>query len=47
MVKKGVPIFAVQKLLGHADAKTTQVYSHLLPEQLHREVNVLAGMFKL
>jgi|WetSurMetagenome_2_1015567.scaffolds.fasta_scaffold42852_2 hypothetical protein len=26
---------------------TTEVYSHLQPEQLHREVNVLAGLFKI
>jgi integrase/recombinase XerD len=47
LVKKRVPLYAVQKLLGHADSKTTEVYSHLQPEQLHREVNVLAGMFKI
>jgi site-specific recombinase XerD len=46
-VKKGVSLFAVQKLLGHSDSKTTAVYSHLQPEQLRQEVNVLAGIFKI
>ena len=47
LVKKGVPLFAIQKLLGHSTSKTTEIYSHLLPQQLHREVNVLAGLFNL
>jgi len=47
LVKKSVPLFAIQKLLGHSTSKTTEVYSHLLPQQLHREVNILAGLFKL
>ena len=47
LVKKGVPLFAIQKLLGHSTSKTTEIYSHLLPQQLHREVNILAGMFNL
>jgi integrase/recombinase XerD len=47
LVKKGVSLFAVQKLLGHSDSKTTAVYSHLQPEQLRQEVNVLAGIFKI
>ena len=47
LVKKGVPLFAIQKLLGHSTSKTTEIYSHLLPQQLHREVNILAGVFNL
>ena len=47
LVKKGVPLFAIQKLLGHSSSKTTEIYSHLLPQQLHREVNMLAGLFNL
>jgi integrase/recombinase XerD len=47
LVKKGVPLFAIQKLLGHSTSKTTEIYSHLLPQQLHREVNILAGLFNL
>ena len=47
LVKKGIPLFAIQKLLGHSTSKTTEVYAHLLPQQLHKEVNVLAGLFNL
>jgi site-specific recombinase XerD len=32
-------LYAVQKLLGHTTSKTTEIYSHLLPQQLHFEVN--------
>jgi integrase len=41
LVQDGVSIYAVKELLGHADVKTTQVYSHLRSEQLHKEVNLL------
>lgn len=39
LVQDGVSIYAVKELLGHSDVKTTQVYSHLQPEQMHNEVN--------
>jgi integrase/recombinase XerD len=39
LVTSGVSLYAVQKLLGHSTSKTTEIYSHLLPQQLHREVN--------
>ncbi|MBN2356709.1 site-specific integrase [candidate division KSB1 bacterium] len=29
LVKKGVPIYEIQKLLGNASVTTTQVYSNL------------------
>jgi site-specific recombinase XerD len=47
LVIAGVPIYAVQKLLGHSQSKTTEMYSHLLPQQLHNEVNTLAARFNL
>jgi integrase len=47
LVKKGVPLFAIQKLLGHSTSKITEIYSHLLPQQLHKEINILSGMFKI
>lgn len=34
LVQKGVPIYEVSKLLGHADIKTTEIYSHLQPGDL-------------
>ncbi|MCX6138899.1 MAG: site-specific integrase [Ignavibacteriales bacterium] len=39
LVQDGVSIYAVKELLGHADVKTTQVYSHLQESGLHAEVN--------
>jgi site-specific recombinase XerD len=39
LVSSGVSLYAVQKLLGHTTSRTTEVYSHLLPQQLHSEVN--------
>jgi len=39
LVRSGVSLYAVQKLLGHSTIKTTEVYSHLLPQQLHSEIN--------
>lgn len=39
LVQDGVPLYEVQKLLGHSSISVTQVYSHLQPEQLHKTVN--------
>jgi integrase len=38
-------IFEVQKLLGHTNIKTTEIYSHLLPENLLETVNRLPLKF--
>lgn len=38
LVKEGISLYAVQKLLGHRSIKTTEIYCHLSPDQLHREV---------
>ena len=40
MIDKGVPIAHVQKILGHADIKTTQVYINL------SQKNVAQSMLK-
>jgi len=45
LVTSGVSLYAVQKLLGHSTSRTTEIYAHLLPQQLHREVNALAERF--
>jgi site-specific recombinase XerD len=39
MVQAGVPIYAVQKILGHVSIATNQIYAHLQTENLHSEVN--------
>lgn len=39
LVMAGVSLYAVQKLLGHTTSKTTEIYAHLQPQQLHSEVN--------
>lgn len=37
LVQAGVPLYKVQKLLGHATPAMTQKYAHLVPEQSGRE----------
>jgi integrase len=39
LVASGSSLFEVQTLLGHSTSKTTQIYAHLLPENLHCTVN--------
>ena len=39
LVQEGVPIYEVQKLLGHSSISVTQVYSHLAASELHGAVN--------
>ena len=34
LVNEGQPLYRVQRLLGHANAKATQRYAHLAPETL-------------
>jgi len=35
-IRKGMPIPVVQKLLGHKDIRTTQIYTHLVTEDLKK-----------
>jgi site-specific recombinase XerD len=42
LVQSGVNIYQVQKLLGHSDTKTTQIYSHLAASELHSAVNKIS-----
>ena len=44
LAQKGTSIYEIQKLLGHSDIKTTQIYAHLLPNELHNTVGKLEGM---
>lgn len=41
LVQRGVPIFEVQHLLGHASVQTTQIYAHIRMDNLQRAVSVL------
>lgn len=44
LVNHGVPIYDVQKLLGHQSVKTTERYSHLSPDRL-RSSSSIASQF--
>lgn len=41
LVQKGVGLYDVKELMGHADFKMTQRYSHLSPDGLRKAVSVL------
>lgn len=41
LVQAGVPIYTVSKLLGHANVKTTEIYSHLNPANLIDAVKLI------
>ena len=38
MLKSGIPIQVVQKIVGHAKLSTTQIYSHVLDDVMAREM---------
>jgi site-specific recombinase XerD len=43
MAASGVPLRTIQHWMGHADAKTTQVYAHYQPSDA--EADVIDGAF--
>ena len=42
MLKNGIPIEIIQKILGHADIKTTQIYAQVLEDVLLKEMGKLS-----
>lgn len=45
LVNNGVPIYEVQKILGHQHIRTTERYAHLAPERLHASAGVGSQRF--
>ena len=45
-LRSGVSLPVLQKLMGHSDIKTTQIYMHLVKEDLEREYKVFADSIK-
>jgi integrase len=41
LVRKGISIYIVQKLMGHSDSSVTQIYSHLRSDSLNEAVMTL------
>lgn len=44
LVNAGVPLYTVQRLLGHSTIKVTERYAHLAPVALREAQNVLNGL---
>ena len=45
LLEAGTNIRVVQKLLGHADVKTTEIYTHVLQQNLNNVVSPLEALF--
>lgn len=45
-ISAGVDLFAVSKLLGHTDVKTTQIYAKMMDERKTEAVDALAGFYE-
>ena len=41
LVRKGVPLYTVSKLLGHSKVSTSEIYSHIQADDLRSAINVL------
>lgn len=42
LAQNGAGIYEVQKLMGHSSVAVTQVYSHLVPSELHSAVDKIS-----
>ena len=47
LIQQGVPIYEVQKLLGHSKVSTTEIYAHMNVDTLRSSVAVLDSIIKL
>lgn len=47
LLEAGTNIRVVQKLLGHKDVKTTEIYTHVLQQQLHNVLSPLQRLSKI
>jgi len=47
LIEKGVPLSAIQQLLGHADIKTTAIYLDMVPSHLKNAVSLLNGSLSI
>jgi len=45
LVNHGIPIYDVQKLLGHQSVRTTERYSHLAPERLRNSAGAASQFY--
>lgn len=43
LVQRGVPLYQVSKLLGHSDSRVTQIYAHLLVDDIRDSVELLGN----
>ncbi len=41
LVQRGISLYVISRLLGHSSIKTTEIYSHLSPENFHDAVKLL------
>jgi len=45
-LNKGVPLEVIQKLLGHTDIKTTQIYAKMLTSTMVKEMEKMGRVRK-
>lgn len=45
MLENGINIRVLQELLGHADVKTTEIYTHVMRKDLHALQNPLDRLY--
>jgi integrase len=45
LVNQGIPIYDIQKLLGHSDIKTTERYAHLAPDRLRVSASAASEVY--